>query len=82
MFGKLLHPDSVIYDYGTGYYAERRKSDIFPVRDIEFEGQKFLAPHDTDKYLERIHGDWKTLPDNIFDHYIKRIDFNEKKDTI
>jgi LPS biosynthesis protein len=82
MFGKILHPNSIIYDYGTGYYAERRKNEVFPVKDIEFEGHRFLAPHDTDKYLERIHGDWKTLPDNIFDHYIKRIDFNEKKDTI
>lgn len=77
--GKFLHPGSLIYDYGTGYYAERRTNEVFPVRDIEFEGHRFLAPNRTEDYLARIHGDWKSLPDHIYDHNISKIYI---KDTI
>lgn len=82
LLGSVIRRNSIIYDYGTGYYAERRKDEVFPVRDIMFEGHSFLAPNNTDKYLERIHGDWKSLPDDIFDHNIKRIDINDKQNAI
>lgn len=38
------------------------KSDIFPLKQIDFEGMKFWAPHNIDKCLEKIYGDFKTIP--------------------
>lgn len=35
-------------------------STVFPLRTIEFEGRKFLAPNDTDAYLTSLYGDWRT----------------------
>lgn len=32
---------------------------IFPLRPIDFEGVSFLAPNETDGYLQKIYGDWQ-----------------------
>ena len=34
-------------------------STVFPLRWIQFEGKKFLAPNDTDAYLTSLYGDWR-----------------------
>jgi lipopolysaccharide cholinephosphotransferase len=36
--------------------------DIFPLQQIEFEGQLFFAPKNTDKYLVKYYGDYMTPP--------------------
>ena len=33
---------------------------VFPLRTINFEGQDYPCPNDTDKYLTALYGDWKT----------------------
>ena len=44
--------------YGTIY----RKSDLFPLSAIEFEGTAFSAPRNVDGYLTSIYHDFMTLP--------------------
>lgn len=61
--GKLLSGDSLIHDYGTGFYSQRMRSEIFPLSEIIFEGESFPAPHDIKAYLNRIYGDYSQLPD-------------------
>ena len=70
IYGKIFHPSTIVHDFGTGYYSERKKFEIFPLSEIKFEGHTFMAPHDTPAYLKRIFGDWEKLPDDIENHKI------------
>ncbi len=48
--------------------------EIFPIREVEFEGHKFLAPNKSEEYLGKIFGDWKKMPCGVggsFLHYHK-----------
>ncbi len=41
------------------------RRDIFPLREISFEGYKFFAPHRPDTYLRKKYGDfWKMPPED------------------
>lgn len=37
-------------------------NQIFPLCEIEFEGYRFLAPHNYDAHLKRIYGDYMQIP--------------------
>ena len=39
-----------------------KKSTVFPLKRIDFEGYQFLSPNDSDDYLLTKYGDYKTLP--------------------
>jgi len=39
-----------------------KKDDIFPVREIVFEGNVYFAPNNMDNYLKELYGDYMTLP--------------------
>lgn len=60
--GYLFCRDTLMFDYGTGFYSIRKRSDIYPLRKIGFEGILVNAPHDYDSYLKRIYGDYMKLP--------------------
>lgn len=47
--------------YSYGLYS--KKEDIFPLKDIEFEGHKFLAPSNTHQRLVDNYGDYMKIPD-------------------
>ena len=68
----IFHRDTYVHNYGTTFYSIRRKSDIFPLGEIEFEGLKFKAPRDVDSYLKRIYGNYMEVPpeDKIETHQI------------
>ena len=36
--------------------------DIFPLRDVEFEGGGYPAPQNSELMLEKYYGDWRKLP--------------------
>ncbi len=38
------------------------KEDIFPLKECEFEGMRLKAPHNTDKYLKHIYGNYMEFP--------------------
>ena len=52
----------VMSRYYTHFPAPRCISDIFPCKDIEFEGKMFSAPAHPDRYLEKMFGDYMTPP--------------------
>ena len=47
------HPhDMIVFNYDT----------IFPLKEIEFEGIKCMAPNNISRYLFPLYGDYNTLP--------------------
>lgn len=57
----------------------RYMNEIFPLKEVLFEGHLFMAPGNLDEYLTRIYGDYMTLPDldNIHPHVSNVIFLNE-----
>ncbi len=50
---------------GEGCYNQphpTRYSDIFPLRELEFEGHTFMAPNNPDGYLRAIYKDYWRIP--------------------
>lgn len=43
-------------------------NDIFPLREIEFEGVKTFAPRNVNKYLEEIYGNIYKFPKILYEH--------------
>lgn len=46
----------------NGYGIMHRRESVFPVSELEFEGCRFLAPHDPDAYLRDLFGDYMEIP--------------------
>ena len=62
---KCLSNKRLHYVYGISFLNETRKiEDLFPLKDIEFEGHKFQSPKDTDAYLKKLYGDYMTIPEH------------------
>ncbi len=59
---KIIPGNLLILSFGTNWYSQRYTNDIFPLQEIEFENYLFYAPHNTDKYLKHIYGDYMKLP--------------------
>ncbi len=56
----------VNYSFGDIYVGKERDyfkyTDIFPIKNIEFEACKFMCPNNTDVYLKTLYGDYMQLP--------------------
>lgn len=63
---RMLH-----HTFGTPYPAARCIDEIFPLATAEFEGVMLPVPHDYDKYLRRMFGNYMKLPnlDELHPHY-------------
>lgn len=48
---------------GAGFLGVRVQKELFPLKKVDFEGKSFLGPHDPDRYLRRLYGDYMKLPD-------------------
>lgn len=48
--------------YNNGYGIMHRTDAIFPISEIEFEGEKFSAPANPDAYLRDLYRDYMQLP--------------------
>lgn len=75
-FGRIFYPKCLINDLGTNLDSQRYVNDIFPLREIEFEGHSFKAPKDIDHYLSFIYRSWRTIPEHKETHPIEDITFN------
>jgi lipopolysaccharide cholinephosphotransferase len=54
------------YGIETGFVSPKymfRHEEIFPLKEISFEGHLFFAPNDYDAYLTQMYGDYNKLPD-------------------
>lgn len=59
---RLLSPYKVSYPLGSFFKTQFDKRWIYPLTEVEFEGRKFLAPHDFDAVLKAQYGDYMQLP--------------------
>lgn len=58
-----LKKNSFIYMEGQEWWHTYKKEWIFPLKEVEFEGFKFLAPNDSEKYLKSYYGkDYMKIP--------------------
>lgn len=48
---------------GSGFTKPRWADDIFPLKEMEFEGSEFPVPGNTHSYLSKIYGDYLKIPD-------------------
>lgn len=49
--------------HGSFFLKPRYMEDIFPLKEICFEGFHFAAPNNADAYLRKIYGDYTCLPE-------------------
>ena len=63
LLSKLLPSENFIYEpSGSQDQTVMSETDIFPLRELEFEGEFFYVPQDYDTHLRRIYGDYMELP--------------------
>lgn len=75
--------DSFIYMRGYTWWHTYKKDWIFPLKEIEFEGYKFLSPNNYHKYLTSYYGDYMKLPplEKRIPSHSEKVDiFNEIED--
>lgn len=70
---KCVNKDSLIYMEGEMCWQTYNKEWVYPLRELEFEGYKFLVPNEYDKYLRSYYGNYMKLPplDKRRHHWIK-----------
>ena len=54
--------DYLNYSYGQPWKRKYPKDAIFPLREVQFEGNTFMSPADPDRYLSVAFSDWKHVP--------------------
>lgn len=76
-FAKVL-PTEFYYGFGTQFHIARKKEDVFPLKEMAFEGKRFFVPRDSDAYLRAQFGDYMRLPeeDDIETH-TEKVSFME-----
>ena len=50
------------YTFPVKHPRPKYLEDIYPLIEVEFEGHKFLAPHNYDHYLRLLYGDYMQIP--------------------
>ena len=55
--------DLLGFSYSTNLLSKRYISDVYPLKELNFESYKFIAPNNADYYLKLIYGDYMVLPD-------------------
>ena len=50
------------YGIEVPFDLKMEKKDVFPLEIIEFENKQYYAPHNTDKYLKALYGNYMELP--------------------
>ncbi|MCH5199499.1 MAG: LicD family protein [Oscillospiraceae bacterium] len=65
--------DYIIWGFDNCPYVENKKpiyrtSDIFPLKELEFNGKPYKVPNQYEKYLYKFYGDIYTLPDDLLTH--------------
>lgn len=58
----IMSSENLVFGFGIPFPREFRKSEIFPVKPITFEGIEVLGPNDPHAFLTRYFGDYMTVP--------------------
>ncbi len=53
---------NLYYRYGMFWWRKYCKEDIYPLKEISFEGISFYCPNHVDEYLTECYGDWRQIP--------------------
>lgn len=64
----FVNENKISHGYGSYFFEEWDKEDIFPLSQIEFEGKTFSCPHNPDTYLRKQYGDYMKIPDDVYCH--------------
>lgn len=69
----FYHSEKYRYVKGSGFYDYILHNEVFPLKDIVFEGSKFPAPKEEAIYLRRMYGNYMMLPsfNDLHNHYAK-----------
>ena len=63
LIGKINPKNEYHYCLGTGWANHTfYMNDTFPLTTTEFEGMQMPVPHNMDRYLSNVYGDWRTPP--------------------
>lgn len=62
LINKFIPCDIVSFQYGRKTYVQYNLKDIFPLKDMTFEGYSFLVPHNPDALLKTCFGDYMQIP--------------------
>lgn len=73
LFSKIRPPKELRLGLGSGFLGGRDPHDLFPLKEIVFEGKSFWGPANCDGYLSRLYGDYRKLPnlDQLAQHIVK-----------
>lgn len=63
IWGKCRGGNELMHIWGEYPNSRRYMTDIFPLKEMVFEGKSFLVPYDTDAYLRKIYGNYMAIPD-------------------
>ena len=70
--------DNLIYN--PAYRSNCPVSEIFPLEEIEFEGHKYFAPKNPEKYVNNMYVNIYTIPNDIISH--KHFDLNMDRELV
>lgn len=59
---RLSRTETYTYGMGIPYHTPRFMKDIFPLSTLTFEGREYPVPHDWDRVLTIMYGDYNVLP--------------------
>lgn len=77
--------DYIVWGFDNLYYANYHdvhmfhSNDIFPLKELEFEGYKFYAPNHFFEYLNPMYGDILSLPSDMLSH--KHVKYSDSQLT-
>ena len=78
MIVKLFPTKEYRLGLGSGFLGVRLLKDIFPLREISFEGKSFTAPTNVDSYLSHLYGDYMVLTDlSKITYHVQNVDIKE-----
>lgn len=62
LINRFSSSDQIAHRYGWGGYGSFSAKDVFPVRDMQFEGISVMVPNNPDAVLTALFGDYMQIP--------------------
>ena len=62
LINKVIPTTKISYQYGRKTYVQYDLKDIFPLKEMSFEGYSFLVPNNPDALLKTCYGNYMQIP--------------------